>query len=227
MGLLKQPIIKFYRAVGEYDFLSNLFKREIEFEGYIFPTSEHAYQFGKFHNIKARNWAMKGPYPHLVAIVSHGLFGFDMVEKWNEIKIDRMRRVLTAKFLQHSDLAEKLINTKDAILIEESSFDNFWGCGPKGKGKNKLGYLLMEIRSKLQQNKLKPYPVILKEKRLTDLFCKSCPHLQLVGYIPHIQDLDLSCGENVDLDVDDDFDSSKWGCELHSKWIKQKVTELA
>ncbi len=46
-----------------------------------------------------------------------------------------------AKFKQHSDLREKLLQTGEAILVEQSPTDSFWGCGADGKGLNLLGQM--------------------------------------------------------------------------------------
>ena len=141
--------IRFYRATGEFGFLSNLYKRPIVFEGKKFSCSETAYQYGKPRDIKVANWLVKAPKPHLCAAAAHSLFVFDVKEDWNKTKVERMRRVLLAKFKQHKDLTEKLKATGNAKLIEESNMDAFWGIGKKGNGKNMLGVLLMEIRGKL------------------------------------------------------------------------------
>ena len=148
------------KASGDHGFLSNLYKAEIEFEGRKFPTSEHAYQFGKFKavpgspsyeiDLQAREWAMQAPKAHLLAIVAHGLFSWDIALGWASIKVDRMHRVLQAKFTQHDDLKIKLLDTSDAVLIEASNTDSFWGVGKKGTGQNILGKLLMQVRNDLR-----------------------------------------------------------------------------
>jgi hypothetical protein len=142
--------IRFYRSTGEYGFLSNLFKRQIVFEGREFSCSEEAYQYGKPKDKAVAEWLVKAPKPHLCAAAAHSLFVFDIKEDWNDVKVDRMRQVLRAKFSQHKDLADKLRATGDAILIEESNIDAFWGIGKKGNGKNMLGVLLMELRTGLK-----------------------------------------------------------------------------
>ena len=144
--------IRFYRASGEYGFLSNLFKRPVVFEGREFPCSESAYQFGKPRDEKVAEWLVSAPKPHLCAAAAHSLFVFDVKEDWNKNKVERMRGVLRAKFSQHRDLAEKLLATGDADLIEESNMDAFWGIGKKGNGRNMLGMLLMEIREELKES---------------------------------------------------------------------------
>ena len=61
--------------------------------------------------------------------------------------------VVTLKFWQNSSCRAKLFATKDAVLIEASPFDDFWGVGREGAGKNVLGKLLMEIRDTLRHSR--------------------------------------------------------------------------
>ena len=143
-------IIKFYRATGKYGFLSNLHKKALVFEGTTFLTAEHAYQAGKFRDEDTRKWAMEAPKPHLLAILSHGLFSWDIVSNWSKIKVPRMYNVLRAKF-SDNELKSKLLDTGDSILIENSKSDSFWGIGKTGKGKNTLGKLLVKVREEIKK----------------------------------------------------------------------------
>lgn len=141
--------IRFYRSNGQHGFLSNLFKRTMFFEERFFSCSEEAYQYGKPKDKAVAEWLILAPRPHLCAAAAHSLLAFDIVPNWNEIKVDRMRKVLKAKFTQHRDFALLLKETGDAILVEESNTDAFWGIGKKGNGKNMLGVLLMELRQEI------------------------------------------------------------------------------
>lgn len=143
--------IRFYRANEKpYGAFSNLFKRPIEFEGTMYPTSEHAYQAGKASKPAVREWILNAPTPALAAMAAHGLYVWDVVPDWAQIKFDRMRAVLRAKFDQHADLRELLISTGDARLVEAGTVSNavnrLWG-EVNGKGENMLGVMLMELRA--------------------------------------------------------------------------------
>lgn len=145
--------ISFYRASEKpYGVFSNLYKREITFEGEIFATSEHAYQAGKARKPAVKKWLMDAPSPSLLAMAAHGLYYWDVAPGWSKIKFDRMRAVLRAKFTQHDDLKEILLGTGDVRLVESATVDNpvnrLWG-EVNGVGKNTLGILLMELRSEL------------------------------------------------------------------------------
>lgn len=145
--------VRFYRASEKpYGAFSNLYRREIEFEGEKFATSEHAYQAGKARKPEVRKWLMEAPSPALLAMAAHGLYVWDIAPDWSRVKFDRMKRVLQAKFTQHEDLKQLLLSTGTARLVESASVDNavnrLWG-EVGGVGKNKLGELLMEVRAEL------------------------------------------------------------------------------
>lgn len=158
--------IRFYRAVGPYGFLSNLYKMPVGFaldaeylpDGdlfrapHFFKTSEEAYQYGKPKTQEIADWIVSAPKPHLCAAAAHALFVFDIRPDWATVKIDRMRLVLRHKFDVHKqfELWRALMDTGDAQLVEESNTDAFWGIGKKGTGKNMLGVLLMELRAEMR-----------------------------------------------------------------------------
>lgn len=146
--------IRFYRASDRpYGSFSNLFRCEVEFEGVIYPTSEHAYQAGKPRKDAVREWLLAAPSPSLLAMAAHGLYYWDVAPGWSTNKIDRMRGVLRAKFTQHPTLKELLLSTGNARLAESATVDNevnrFWG-EVNGVGRNHLGILLMELREQLR-----------------------------------------------------------------------------
>lgn len=146
--------IRFYRASEKpYGAFSNLYRREIEFEGELFQTSEHAYQAGKARKPDVKKWLMQAPSPSLLAMAAHGLYYWDVVPGWSRTKFDRMRGVLRAKFTQHLDLQNVLLSTGGARLVESATVDNevnrLWG-EVNGVGKNMLGVLLMELRTQLR-----------------------------------------------------------------------------
>jgi len=147
--------IRFYRASEKpYGAFSNLYRREVEFEGECFATSEHAYQAGKARKPEVRKWLMEAPSPALLAMAAHGLYYWDVAPGWSTNKFGRMKDVLRAKFTQHDDLRALLLSTGEARLVEAATVDNevnrLWG-EVNGTGKNMLGVLLMEIRDELRQ----------------------------------------------------------------------------
>lgn len=143
--------IKFYRSNEKpYGVFSNLYPSPVQFEGKLYATAEHAYQAGKARKPEVRDWILSAPSPALAAMAAHGLYTWDVTPNWAEIKFDRMRRVLRAKFEQHPDLREILIGTRQARLVEAGTVNNvvnrLWG-EVNGVGQNTLGIMLMELRA--------------------------------------------------------------------------------
>jgi ribA/ribD-fused uncharacterized protein len=154
--------IRFYRANEKpYGAFSNLYRRSVSFENRDYPTAEHAYQAGKPSKEAVREWILSAPSPALVAMAAHGLYTWDIVPNWSQIKFERMRQVIRAKFTQHADLGELLLSTGDLRLIEAGKTNNavnrLWG-EVNGKGLNMLGVMLMEIRSELRKAKATKRP---------------------------------------------------------------------
>jgi hypothetical protein len=151
----KVPEIAFYRSNERpYGVFSNLYRRPFVFEGREYPTAEHAYQAGKASKEAVREWILNAPSPALAAMAAHGLYTWDIVPNWAQIKFDRMRAVLRAKFTQHNDLREMLLSTGNARLVEAGRVNNAvnrtWG-EVNGKGQNMLGVILMELRAELRK----------------------------------------------------------------------------
>lgn len=132
---------------GEYRFLSNFYDAEVEYDGKTYPSTEHAFQAAKTLNYAERNTICNartaGQAKKLGRIVK-------LRDDWESIKYDVMLEVVRKKF-KHSDLAEKLLATGSAELIEGNTWnDTIWGvCN--GRGKNWLGHILMQVRDELNE----------------------------------------------------------------------------
>lgn len=70
---------------------------------------------------------------------------------WDNVRLVVMKRCLLAKFRQNITLAKLLLDTGDALIVEDSPRDSFWGIGKNGDGANHLGRLLMEVRDELKR----------------------------------------------------------------------------
>lgn len=136
---------------GEFRFLSNFFPATVVMDGLRFTDTEAAFQSQKEPE-KAHMF--EGLDPATTKAMGRKA---NLREDWDEVKNDVMRRVVRLKFEQNTDLRKRLIDTGDAVLIEGNNWhDNYWGaCTCEGcerkKGKNMLGNILMELRSKFQK----------------------------------------------------------------------------
>lgn len=132
---------------GEYRFLSNFYQAEVEFEGMMYPSTEHAYQAAKTLDLKSRAMFQGGTAGQAKRLGQVIILRDDWTN--DNVKISVMYAVLLDKFTRHQDLRKQLIATSPNELIEGNTWnDTFWGvCG--GKGKNHLGKLLMSIRQEI------------------------------------------------------------------------------
>ena len=149
--------IQFYdpNNSGAFNFLCNFYPRPIHLDGKNWPTVEHYFQAQKFIQHPKAAWVAElirlCPDPNLIKKLANCReFRVFYPNNWHgPRKIDLMRKALMAKFTQHPDLKERLLSTQQRRI--EELFDEEWGMGADGKGKNLAGRLLMEIRSKLQE----------------------------------------------------------------------------
>lgn len=73
-------------------------------------------------------------------------------DDWDFVKDDMMLKCLRLKFNQNDHCREVLMSTGDAVLMENSPNDRYWGIGTDGKGANKLGLLLMQVKQRLRND---------------------------------------------------------------------------
>lgn len=141
----------------EYSFLSNFYLSVFYIDGVMYPSVEHYYQSMKFTGW-ARQVVLATATPAIAKKMARSLPADLFIDNWDDIKVGVMRTALRAKFAPGSTLAEMLLNTGDANLVEGNTWhDNFWGdCTCDAcvivTGENMLGELLMEIRAELRDN---------------------------------------------------------------------------
>jgi hypothetical protein len=66
---------------------------------------------------------------------------------WDLVKDKSMEDIQKAKFTQHPELRKMLEDSAPRKLVYADPDDGYWGVGPDGLGKNKLGEILMKIRT--------------------------------------------------------------------------------
>lgn len=139
-------VIKFWGAKHP---LSNFYPSPFEVNGKRYKTNEHFFQSKKFEGTEWEDHIINLPDPAKAARTGKRR-DLPLRKDWEEIKENIMYQGLRYKFLSNPKLAAFLINTGDALLVENSPYDYYWGIGAKGTGKNRLGILLMKLRDKLR-----------------------------------------------------------------------------
>jgi ribA/ribD-fused uncharacterized protein len=145
-GNIDQPA-RIDRFMGEYRFLSNFFRSAVRDErGIEYPTVEHAYQASKATRESDRERIAAAKHPSKAKRLGHRL---SVDPAWHARKDEVMRRLLVQKFAPGTELAARLTATGSAELLEGNAWgDTYWGV-VDGVGENRLGRMLMEIRSQL------------------------------------------------------------------------------
>lgn len=141
---------------GPYEFLSNFHESPVELEilgnRMLFPSSEAAYQAMKHLAMIGTEGEQHAYVVKCAVAKTPGLskkvgrsVNID-IAKWDGIKDQAMRRVVFMKFFQNPDLCAKLLETGATMLVEGNTWgDTYWGrC--EGRGQNRLGAILMEVR---------------------------------------------------------------------------------
>ncbi|RHZ57323.1 hypothetical protein Glove_390g11 [Diversispora epigaea] len=152
--LEKMVTIEFYGLKSKYGKFSNFYKCNVTIDGKVWSTTEHFFQAQKFPDQPTVQEEIRQlTQPRDAA--RQGRTQTGLRSDWEQVKDDVMRTALRAKFTQHEDLKELLLNTNNSKLVEASPTDSYWGNAEKNgiKGKNMLGILLMEIREELKNQK--------------------------------------------------------------------------
>lgn len=149
------------RFRGEYKFLSNFAEVPFEFEGHTYPSVEHAYQERKTLDPERRELIRNAKTPLHSAILGRAPETI-VRDGWLEgLKAEVMRELVFAKFQQNPDIADKLMDTEDAMLMEGNYWhDNYFGVctcrachDSEEQPKNMLGVILMDVRESLMQDR--------------------------------------------------------------------------
>ena len=141
--------IEFSSKSNTHQELSNFYSAPFLLEGKIWPSVEHYFQAQKFPSDPALQEKIRSAKTALSAKRLGRTKTDAFLSNWDTVKDGVMETALTAKFTQNPPLQELLKSTGDAYLQEKSSSDNYWAAGPSGCGKNKMGHLLMKIRTQI------------------------------------------------------------------------------
>uniref|UniRef100_A0A914I5V2 NADAR domain-containing protein n=1 Tax=Globodera rostochiensis TaxID=31243 RepID=A0A914I5V2_GLORO len=165
----RMSIIPFLSNIRESRFLSNFYPAHLTYHNNHFQSSEHCYQsqkaefFGRMDLLELINASRRATEQKRLGAVAQRSASPGRVARWHDAKTGIMREILAAKF-ENPELAQRLINTGCALLVEASPSDRFWGAGAsysqvlegRFSGRNVMGRLLMQLRDRLQKGKQVP-----------------------------------------------------------------------
>ena len=139
-------IDKITHFTKENKWLSNFQLIDVEYEGDIYRSTEHAFQaaktFNKEERLKIQNAEKCSEARKLGQIVT-------LRPDWESVKDDIMLNLLRQKY-KNKELKEKLLATGNMHLEEGNTWgDTYWGTCD-GIGKNKMGLLTMQVREEIK-----------------------------------------------------------------------------
>ena len=140
-----RPLIM--KMIYKYDFLDNFYECQVTYQGITYQNSEAAFQAQKTTDLQERlKFANLPPQEakSLGRLVS-------LRNDWEEIKDQIMYEVVKAKFQQNPELLQRLLDTKDAQIVEGNRHqDSYWGVDLHTmQGCNKLGSICEKVREEL------------------------------------------------------------------------------
>ena len=165
-SLHAQGAVVFYGKRYPYYEFSNFYETPIVIDGEIWPSTEHYFQAQKFIDPES-DTSGEHVDEHVMNVriakspAEAARMGRDrslpLRSDWEDVKDEVMFKALAAKFTQHKDLYDLLMSTEDALIVEHTEKDRYWGDGENGRGKSMLGNLLMRLRDQLRQGVMHGY----------------------------------------------------------------------
>jgi ribA/ribD-fused uncharacterized protein len=151
-------------TVGKHVF-SQWFEAPFTVDGVAYPTAEHWMMAEKarlFGDRETLGRILAAGNPGEAKKLGREVRDFDE-QAWNAARWEIVVRGNEAKFAQHPQMREYLLNTGDRVLVEASPRERIWGIGlgqtnPDAenpelwRGLNLLGFALMEGRARLRSS---------------------------------------------------------------------------
>lgn len=145
----KEPVLNFYSVKDPYGEFSNFYLFPVVIDGVSWPTSEHYYQAHKYTDPELMERVRAAETPMAAAILGRDP-NIPKRPDWDTYKDIAMEVAVRAKFSQNQYLQLLLLSTNEAVIHEHTKSDCYWGDCGDGTGKDKLGILLMKLRSELK-----------------------------------------------------------------------------
>ena len=141
---------------------SQWYPAPFEVDGARYATAEHYMMAGKariFSDAEAVEAILASDDPAEAKRLGRKVRGFDEAT-WRAQRLELVVAGNVAKFTQHAAMGEVLRNTAPAVIVEAAPRDVIWGIGlsanseraadpTRWRGRNLLGFALMEVRRRL------------------------------------------------------------------------------
>jgi ribA/ribD-fused uncharacterized protein len=142
-------VIHFFSQSATHREFSNFAPFGIDLDGAWWPTVEHYYQAQKFTDPALQQSIREAEQPIIAKTLADQNKAAIRAD-WDTIKDAVMYRAVRRKFELHPALRAKLLATGDEDIAEANPADSYWGVGGDGNGQNKLGHIMVRIRTELR-----------------------------------------------------------------------------
>lgn len=148
-NLTNEDIVGFYPR--EFYPFDNFAAFQVIWKDVLWPTAEHTCQAAHFFDTDPgpveQIWNATSPAEAFRIANANA----DREAKdWANKKLDVMYEICRAKLEQHPLVQQRLLETGDRLIVEDSPVDSFWGWGPDRDGRNELGKIWMRLRDELR-----------------------------------------------------------------------------
>lgn len=155
--------IEFNSRIPEYAFLSAFypgpFIAPLGKKLVLFPHREAYYQAHKTKDKHFRAKIINALDASRAKYFGSAKSGCPIVDGFDKGREALMRKAIRYQMVQNPLLRRLLRDTGNAKLIEKAPWDDFFGTGRDGKGKNVHGKLLMEFRDEFSDNDSAEYHI--------------------------------------------------------------------
>ena len=142
----EEDVIKFF---GFNHPLSNFYESPFRIGDIIYPTVEHYFQSNKTDSPDESFEILMADTPKKAKLL--GRYVEYLKDGWDIRRNKYMYDGVRAKFSQNPKLKQYLLETGEKRLVENSIYDEYWGIGRTGDGRNMAGKILMKVREDLKE----------------------------------------------------------------------------
>ena len=157
-------VVCFHNPDEPNGYLSNWYLAKFEQRGIRFSSMEQYMMYEKaklFHDQEAASRILQTDNVGKIKAIGREVRNYEELF-WNGMRQIVVYQGLLAKFTQNAELKQQLIATGDALLAECAVQDRVWGIGlsmrdakrfdPEAwRGKNLLGFALMQVRRTIEE----------------------------------------------------------------------------
>lgn len=160
----RQKFLFFWKEAAFYPgCLSQFWPAPFVVDGVTYPAAEHWMMAEKarlFGDVDVLETILTARTAAAAKAAGRAVRGYSE-DAWEAVRYEVVVAGNLAKFSQHADLGRYLVSTGDRVLVEASPLDRVWGIGlaegdeaaaspSRWRGRNLLGFALMDVRERLQ-----------------------------------------------------------------------------